>query len=68
MASVLEKGPRGQYEITDLINLYIKKKHVCYNKLRHGWFDCGTPDRLAEATNFIQAWQKRTGDLIGGYY
>ena len=63
----LEKGSRGQYEITDLINLYIQRKHVCYSRLRQAWFDCGTPDRLLEAANFVQAWQTRTGDLIGGW-
>ncbi len=67
-ASELKKSMRGQYEITDLINLYIERKHVCHNRLHRGWFDCGTPDRLVEAASFIQAWQKRTGDLIGGYY
>lgn len=61
----LTRGSRGQHEIADLINLYISKKHVCYNRLRQAWFDCGTPDRLLEAANFIQAWQNRTGDQIG---
>jgi len=67
-ARELEKGSRGQYEITDLINLYIKRKHVTYNRIHQAWFDCGTPDRMLEAANFIQAWQSRTGDLIGGLY
>lgn len=67
-ASKLKKSSRGQYEITDLINLYIKRKHVCYNRLYRGWFDCGTPDRLVEASSFVQAYQKRTGNIIGGYF
>jgi len=63
----LKKSDRHEFEITDLLNAYIKddRKMICYNKLHRPWFDCGTFDRLLDASNYIAAAQRRTGEDIG---
>ena len=39
---------RGEYEITDLCNLYVNQKN-CKNFLIDGWWiDAGTPERIIE--------------------
>ena len=44
----LQPSERGEYEITDLNNLYIKESD-CMNVEIHGWWiDAGTPERIEE--------------------
>ena len=63
----LSPSKRGELEITDLNNLFIKD-----NKLRASfldsemiWMDTGTFDSLHDASSLIKALQNRTGHLIG---
>lgn len=49
----LEPSDRGEYEITDLHNLYIEEKTMSYHKLKGEWFDAGTFDSLLAASNFV---------------
>lgn len=63
----LSPSKRGELEITDLNNLFIKD-----NKLRASfldsemiWMDTGTFDSLYDASSLIKALQNRTGHLIG---
>jgi len=49
----LTPSHRGEYEITDLNNAYIKQGAMGYIKTRGRWFDAGTFDSLLEAANFI---------------
>ena len=49
----LSPSSRGEYEITDLINLYINEKK-CNNVEFEGWWvDAGTPDRIIELENLL---------------
>lgn len=49
----LEKSGRGELEITDVHNEYIRKGKLGYSILRGFWSDMGTPQSLLEASNFI---------------
>ena len=51
----LKPSNRGELEITDLNNLYIKKKdcEIIYMERNSVWFDSGDFDSLLNASNFI---------------
>ncbi len=44
----LEPSDRGEYEITDLINIYINQSSCLNVELSDWWIDAGTPDRIIE--------------------
>jgi len=50
----LEKSGRGELEITDVHNEYIRKGKLKYSILQGFWSDMGTPQSLLEASNFIK--------------
>jgi len=54
---------RGELEITDVNNVYIKNKNIKVNLLGRGyaWLDTGTPQSLLSASNFIQMIEDRQG-------
>lgn len=62
-ADSLVKSDRGELEIVDLLNLYLKEKSLKLNLLERGstWMDCGTPDQLAAASEFVRVLQNRQG-------
>lgn len=49
----LKPSPRGEYEITDLNNIYIQEGTMTYQKVKGKWLDCGTFDSLLQANIFI---------------
>ena len=49
----LKPSARGEYEITDLLNCYIKEGTLTYYKTKGEWIDAGTFDSLLEANMFI---------------
>jgi glucose-1-phosphate thymidylyltransferase len=63
MTKVLKPSPRGELEITDLNRLYLEKGNLRVEILGRGttWLDTGTPDSLADATQFVQVIQQRQG-------
>jgi glucose-1-phosphate thymidylyltransferase len=58
-ATVFEKGKhlqpsrRGELEITDVNNAYIREGSMTYNFLEGWWTDAGTFDSLRRATNLV---------------
>ena len=50
----LEKSNRGELEITDVHNEYIRRGKLEYSILQGFWSDMGTPQSLLEASNFIR--------------
>ena len=66
-AKKLKPSNRGELEITDLNNLYLKKNNLRFQLLDSGiaWLDTGTHENLLNAQNFISVVQKRQGIMIG---
>jgi glucose-1-phosphate thymidylyltransferase len=62
-ARSLKPSPRGELEITDLNRLYLERGELRVEILGRGttWLDTGTPDSLADATQFVQVIQQRQG-------
>ena len=57
---------RGELEITDINNLYMKNNDCKIEYLNRGiaWIDTGTFESLSEASVFVGSMQKRTGMMI----
>ena len=49
----LKPSRRGEYEITDVNNFYIREGTMTYQKIKGRWIDAGTFDSLLEANKFI---------------
>jgi glucose-1-phosphate thymidylyltransferase len=62
-ARSLRPSARGELEITDLNRLYLNRGELRVEILGRGttWLDTGTPDSLADATQFVQVIQQRQG-------
>ena len=50
----LKPSARGELEITDLHNHYLKQGALKASKLSHGWKDAGTFDELVNINVFMQ--------------
>ena len=63
----LKKSNRGELEIVDLINVYVKQKKAKFEKIGRGisWLDMGSFDDLNNCSNFIRAIEKRQNFMIG---
>lgn len=63
IAAGLKPSARGELEITDLNNVYLKRGKLKVELFGRGfaWLDTGTPDSLLEASNFIATVEKRQG-------
>ena len=65
-ANTLTPSARGELEITDLNNLYLRKNEITVYKLKKGsvWLDAGTPESLFQSSAYIQAIQSRQGLMV----
>jgi glucose-1-phosphate thymidylyltransferase len=65
--SGLKPSYRGEYEITDLNQTYLKDGLLHVVKIPRGtaWLDVGTPDGLLDAAEYVRTLQKRQGVPIG---
>lgn len=66
LARSLKPSARGELEITDLNRLYLKEGSLHVEMLGRGavWLDCGTPQDLFEASQFVRVIEARTGIKI----
>ncbi len=62
-AKSLKPSARGELEITDLSNLYLKEGRLNVVPMGRGnaWLDAGTPDSLMAAGQYVQVIEKRQG-------
>ena len=63
IAAALKPSPRGELEITDVNREYLRRGQLrveCFSR-GFAWLDTGTIDSLAQATNYVEAIEKRTG-------
>ena len=63
LAKSLQPSQRGELEITDLNNLYLRNGDLNVQVLGRGtaWLDTGTHDSLLEAGQFVSTIEKRQG-------
>jgi glucose-1-phosphate thymidylyltransferase len=66
-ARSLRPSARGELEITDLNQIYLREGALNVERLGRGtaWLDAGTPDSLVQAATFVQTIQSRQGNLLG---
>ena len=63
IAKNVKPSARGEYEITDLNNLYLQEGRLSVIPMHRGnaWLDAGTPDSLMDSSIFVQIIEQRQG-------
>ena len=66
IAAGLVPSKRGEFEITDVNQLYLGRGELHVEKLPRGvaWLDTGTHEALVQAANYIQAIEERQGLMV----
>lgn len=65
-AQEITPSKRGELEITDIMQIYIKDKNLEFVRLPVGvaWLDTGNPNSLSDASQFVRVLEERTGKKI----
>jgi glucose-1-phosphate thymidylyltransferase len=67
LAAQIQPSPRGELEIADLLDIYLKAGNLTVEKMGRGfaWLDTGTHASLLDAGNFVRTLQARQGLQVG---
>lgn len=67
IARDLVPSERGEYEITDVNQVYLDQKRLHVQTLPRGtaWLDTGTFDQMTDAAEYVRTMERRTGLKIG---
>jgi glucose-1-phosphate thymidylyltransferase len=65
-ASEIRPSARGELEITDVNNVYLRRGQLQVERMGRGftWLDTGTPDSLLGAADFVATLERRQGTRI----
>ncbi len=66
MAARITPSPRGELEITSLLELYLAEDRLTVELMGRGyaWLDTGTHGSLLDAGNFVRTLEKRQGTQV----
>jgi len=66
-AKSIKPSKRGELEITELNNLYLREGLLKVELMKRGtaWLDTGNPDSLHEASSYIKTLEQRQGLKVG---
>ena len=66
-AKQVEPSPRGELEITTLLEMYLHEGELDVKRMGRGyaWLDTGTHGSLLDAGNFVRTLEKRQGQQAG---
>ncbi len=66
IAANLKPSPRGELEITDVNNVYVREGRARIEILGrgHAWLDTGTHDSLLDASHFVATLERRQGTSV----
>ncbi len=67
LAAKVKPSPRGELEITDLLEIYLAEGSLHIERMGRGfaWLDTGTHGSLLDAGNFVRTLEMRQGLQVG---